>query len=303
MSAIIKINSVTQVHEFYRLKSPRHPLISVIPINDDITNFEYGGHTYVSDMYHISLKRNVTGSWTYGRNNYDFQDGTMTFIQPNQATVVEEREQQSTGSGGWILLFHPDLIRKSSLGQKIVQYNFFSYEAHEALHLSEAEINGVNEIIAKIEAELDANIDRHSQGLLISNVELLLDYCLRYYDRQFYTRTNLNQDYSSRFERLLTDYFNSEKPIEQGIPTVSWCGESLNMSAHYLSDLLKKETGKSAQEHIHYHLIERAKNRLLGSTETISQIAYGLGFEYSQHFSKIFKSKTGMSPAQYRSQN
>ena len=149
---------------------------------------------------------------------------------------------------------------------------------------------------------MDLNLDRHSQGLIIANVELLLDYCLRYYDRQFYTRTNLNQDYSSRFERLLLDYFNSEKPQELGIPTVAWCGEAMNMSAHYLSDLLKKETGKGAQEHIHYHLIEKAKNRLLGSDDTIGEIAFSLGFDYSQHFSKIFKSKTGLTPVQYRNQ-
>ncbi len=302
MSAIFKIDTINQVHEFYQLKSPRHPLVSVLPINDDIINFDYGNHTYVSALYHISLKIGVSGSWGYGRNTYDFQDGTMTFIRPNQATTVESNESQRD-TGGWILLFHPDLIRKSSLSQKMKQYNFFSYEVNEALHLSEAEIESVNGLINKIESELDQNIDRHSQGLIVSNIELLLDYCLRYYDRQFYTRTNINQDYSTKFEHLLSEYFESEKPVEQGLPTVKYCGESLNMSPHYLSDLLKKETGKSAQEHIYYYLIDHAKNQLLSTNDTVSQIAFSLGFDYSQHFSKLFKSKTGMTPVEYRNLN
>ena len=302
MTALYRINSIAEVHEFYGLGSPKYPLVSVIPITDDITNFDYGGHTYVSELYHISLKLGVSGSWSYGRNTYDFQDGTMTFIKPQQTTVVATNEAHN-GSHGWILLFHPDLIRKSTLVEKMEQYAFFSYDVTEALHLSENEIESVNGLIQKIETELGQHIDRHSQGLIIANIELLLNYCLRYYDRQFYTRTNINQDYATRFERLLSDYFDSEKPNELGVPTVKYCGEALNMSPHYLSDLLRKETGKGAQEHIYYHLIERAKNRLLSSSDPINQIAFSLGFDYSQHFSKIFKTKTGMTPAEYRNLN
>ena len=302
MSEIFRINTVAEVHQFYKLDSPRHPLVSVIPITDEITNFDYGGHTYVSELYHLSLKKGISGSWTYGRKTYDFQDGTMTFIKPNQVTIIESNEAH-TGSSGWILMFHPDLIRRFPLAQSIDSYNFFSYEVNEALHLSATEIESVNGLIQKIESEYSQNLDRHSQGLIVSNIELLLNYCLRFYDRQFYTRGNDNQDYASKFERLLADYFESDKPGELGLPTVKYCGDALQMSSHYLSDLLKKETGKGAQEHIYYHLIERAKNKLLSSKDPIGQIAFSLGFDYSQHFSKIFKSKTGMTPAEYRKLN
>jgi AraC-like DNA-binding protein len=161
----------------------------------------------------------------------------------------------------------------------------------------------ITELTDKIVREFSQNIDKHSQKLIISNIELILDYSTRYYDRQFYTRSNLNKDIVTRFEALLKDYYHSDKPLEQGIPSVKYCGTALNMSSNYLSDLLKKETGRNAQEHIHYYLIDKAKTRLLNSGESISQIAYGLGFEYPQHFSKVFKAKTGMSPAEYRDMN
>lgn len=302
MSEIIRINSVTEVHSFYGLEKPRHPLVSVLPITDEMTNFDYGDHTYVSELYQISLKRGISGSMAYGRNSYDFQEGTIVFLRPNQAIKIENNDQFE-GSSGWTLIFHPDLIRKSELGRKIDSYSFFGYEANEALHLSEDEIKDITELVGKIEKEYNQNIDRHSQELIVSNIKLLLDYCTRYYDRQFYTRTNFNKDFVVRFENLLKDYFNSDKPIELGVPTVTYCGKELNMSSHYLSDMLRKETGKSAQEHIHYHLIEKAKTNLIGTEESVSQIAFGLGFEYPQHFSKIFKVKTGMSPAQYRKTN
>ena len=302
MSEIIRIETVSQVHEFYELKKPNHPLVSVIPINDTITNFDYGDVSYALNLYQISLKMGISGSLSYGRNSYDFQEGTMVFTQPNQVLrITDQREIQ--GSSGWTLFFHPDLIRKSELGKTIEQYAFFSYDAHEALHLSEKERKSLTELAKKIEEECSLNIDRHSQKLIISNIELLLDYCTRYYDRQFYTRTNLNKDFVTKFEALLKDYYQSEKPLELGMLSVKQCGAELNMSAHYLSDLLKKETGMNAQEHIYQYVISRAKTLLLSSKESISQIAYSLGFEYSQHFSKLFKSKTGMSPGAYRNLN
>ena len=302
MDNLIRIHSVSQVHEFFGLNKPKHPLVSVLPITDEMTNFDYGGRTYVFDFYQISLKMGISGSMIYGRNSYDFQEGTMVFTKPDQSLKIENTEE-FTGSSGWTLIFHPDLIRKSELGKNIDNYNFFSYEINEALHLSEDERDTLTELVQKIEKEYTQNIDRHSQELIISNIKLILDYCTRYYDRQFYTRTNLNKDFLTKFENLLREYYNSEKPLEEGVITVKYCGSALNMSGHYLSDMLRKETGRSAQDHIYNFLIDRAKTKLLSSEESISQVAFSLGFEYPNHFSKLFKSKTGMSPARYRNLN
>ncbi len=302
MSENIRIKSISQVHDFFGLPKPKHPLVSVLPITDEMTNFDYGDFNYVFDLYQISLKMGISGSITYGRNSYDFQEGTMVFTKPNQSLRIENAEDYS-GSSGWTIIFHPDLIRKSELGESIRKYSFFSYEVSEALHLSEEEQKTLTELVEKIQREYDQNIDRYSQVLIVSNIKLLLDYCTRYYDRQFYTRTNLNKDFVTRFEGLLKTYYDSEKPLEQGVPTVKYCGSELNMSPHYLSDLLRKETGRSAQEHIYYFLIDKAKTCLLSSKEPISQVAYSLGFDYPNHFSKLFKKKTGLSPAQYRKEN
>ena len=302
MKNILRIKTITQIHDFLGLPKPKHPLVSVIRVNEKMANFDFGDVTYIMDLYQISLKSGISGTITYGRNSYDFQEGTMIFTEPTQALNFSEKEIDQEGSG-WALMFHPDLIRKSELGQNIDDYNFFSYDVHEALHLSDDEKKWVAEIVNKIEIEYSQNIDRHSQKLIVSNIELLLDYCTRYYDRQFYTRTNLNKDVVSKFDHLLKGYYRSDKPLMHGIPSVKYCGTELNMSPNYLSDLLKKETGRNAQEHIHDYLISRAKTKLLSSPEPVSRIAYDLGFEYPQHFSKIFKNKTGMSPTEYRSLN
>ena len=223
----------------------------------------------------------------------------MVFTAPNQ--VLEfKKEAVAEVDKGWTLVFHPDLIRKSELGKKIENYSFFAYASNEALHLSDEERKTVTEIAEKIEKEFSNNIDAHSQTLIISNLELLLNYCVRFYDRQFYTRTNLNQDIAGKFTQLLKDYYKQEKQLELGIPSVQYCGEAMNMSPKYLSDLLRKETGQSTQDHIHQYIIEKAKNRLLNSNESASEIAYDLGFEYPQYFSKIFKKNTTMSPNEFR---
>ena len=302
MSNIIQVESVSEVHDFFGLPKPKHPLVSVLPITDSMTNFDYGDHSYVIDLYQISLKKGISGSLTYGRNSYDFQEGTVVFMQPAQIIKVESNEAYA-GSSGWTLIFHPDLIRKSELGQLIEKYSFFSYEVSEALHLSDEEQRTLTDLVGKIQKENEQMIDRHSQDLIISNIKLLLDYCTRYYDRQFYTRSNLNKDLVSKFEWLLSDYYSTQKQLKCGVPTVKYCGEEMAMSSHYLSDLLKKETGRNAQDHICHFLIERAKNQLLSTEESISQVAYGLGFEYPNHFSKLFRSKTGQSPSEYRSLN
>ncbi|MCT4644410.1 MAG: helix-turn-helix domain-containing protein [Carboxylicivirga sp.] len=294
---IVEINTITQIHDAIGIAKPKHPLVSVIPIKH-LSDYDYGDFTYVMNLYHISLKTGISGEITYGRNSYDFQEGTMVFSKPQQSMAYGENK--TTEEGGWSLFFHPDLIRKSELGKTIDQYNFFSYDAFEALHLSEDERESLTDLIRKIEKEYSQNIDQHSQELIIANIELILKYCARYYDRQFYTRTNINKDSASQFEQLLKVYYNSDKPLNMGVPTVKYCAEQLNMSSHYLSDMLRKETGKSAQEHIYNFLINKAKTKLLASSDTVSQIAYELGFDYPQHFSKLFKSKAGNSPAEYR---
>ncbi|MCG7915717.1 AraC family transcriptional regulator [Candidatus Thiodiazotropha endoloripes] len=303
MSNIIHIETISDIHAALGLDKPKHPLVTVIPIDDRVKNYDYGNATYVLGFYQVSLKAGICGEITYGRNTYDFQEGTMVFTKPGQALSFKASEEDLASEEGWTLLFHPDLIRKSSLGNNIDHYSFFSYEIHEALHLSEDERVSITGLVRKIETEYQQSIDRHTQKLIVSNIELLLDYCTRFYDRQFYVRTNLNQDFVTRFENLLRDYFNSEQPLDLGVPSVKYCGERLNMSPSYLSDLLKKETGRTAQQHIQDTVIDKAKNLLLSTNEQVSQIAYGLGFDYPQHFSKLFKSRTGMSPAEYRRLN
>jgi AraC-like DNA-binding protein len=252
-------------------------------------------------MYQITFKSICSANLRYGRNTYDHQDGTLLFLGPGQTLQIElEKGIVRSDVGSWTLLFHPDLIRKSELGKKMGDYSFFSYDINEALHLSEDEKKLLEEIISRIEKEYAQNIDKHSQELIVSQIKLLLDYCTRFYDRQFHTRTNWNKDVVSDFEQLLKDYFNSDNPSQKGIPSVKYFGKELNLSPYYLSDLLKKETGRNTQEHIHFYIIEKAKTALLNSNEPVSQIAYDLGFEYPQHFSKVFKNKTGMSPKEYR---
>ena len=300
MKEIIKLNTISETHHFLGLEKPKHPLISVLRIGNLIKDFKVDNVKYALNLYQISLKDNCPFTIVnYGRNSYDYQEGTMVFTAPNQ--VLEfTKEAVADVDKGWTLVFHPDLIRKSELGKKIENYSFFAYASNEALHLSDEERKTVTEIVEKIEKEFSNNIDAHSQTLIISNLELLLNYCVRFYDRQFFTRTNLNQDITSQFEQLLKDYYKQGKQLELGIPSVQYCGEAMNMSPKYLSDLLRKETGQSTQDHIHQYIIEKAKNRLLNSNESASEIAYDLGFEYPQYFSKIFKKKTTMSPNKFR---
>ena len=204
---------------------------------------------------------------------------------------------------GWGLFFHPDILRGTSLANKMSTYTFFSYETSEALHLSDKEKQILYDCVQKIETELEENMDNHSNNLIVTNIELLLNYCSRYYGRQFITRKNSNFDIVSQVERLLSEYFKTEQWKESGLPTVKYLADHIHMSACYLSDLLKKETRRNAQDHIHYHIIEEAKNTLLNSDSSISEIAYSLGFEYPQYFSKLFKQKTGQTPIAYRKLN
>lgn len=299
----ISVDSVNQIHQALDLPKPKHPLVTVIN-SEDIKRDEsvFSDIKIIMNLYQVSLKQGSCGVLKYGRNSYDYEEGTLIFTAPGQ--VLEyENEESSEHPIGWTLIFHPDLIRKSDFADKIDSYSFFDYDANEALHLSDEERKTIEELIDKIVKEYSQNLDKHSQQLIISNIQLLLDYCVRYYDRQFYTRTNLNTDLVSKFERLLKAYYQASNVHDIGLPTVNYCANELNLSSNYLSDLLKKETGKSAQEHIHLFIIEKAKTRLLNSTDSVSEIGYDLGFDYPQHFSNLFKSKTGKSPREFRNLN
>ncbi|GAA4195769.1 helix-turn-helix domain-containing protein [Pedobacter jeongneungensis] len=254
------------------------------------------------ELYCVFLKDVKCGDLKYGRHNYDYQAGTLVFISPGQTIDVENKTDyyQPVGHG---LVFHPDLIRGTSLGKTLSEYNFFSYNTSEALHLSGKERQLVLDLFAKIDTELQQSIDKHSKKLIASNIELLLNYCDRFYDRQFITRDAVNKGVLENFEKLLNGYFRSEKPYSIGLPSVAYCAEELHFSANYFGDLIKKETGKSAQEFIQAKIIDVAKNKIFDSSKTVSEIAYELGFKYPQHFIRLFKKRVGSTPNEYRGMN
>lgn len=307
MNNIIRIKSVAEMHKLARIAEPKHPLISVISTEElgafaASYNADFVGVKITFDFYSVIFKDRLSGSLTYGRTSYDFQNGTMVFMAPGQVMEGHAYEVPED-SKEWFLLLHPDFIRRSSLEKKMDSYSFFEYESNEALHLSVEEQDYLSGIVKQIKKEYTQNLDSHSHQLIISNLELLLNNCLRYYDRQFYTRTSFNKDFVTEFELLLKKYFSSEMAIELGIPTVGYFSEQLNMSSNYLSDLLKKETGTSAKGHINKVLVDRAKKALLNSNDSIGQIAYSLGFEHPQSLTRLFKAKTGISPNEFRNVN
>jgi AraC-like DNA-binding protein len=299
-----EINTISQAHQSVGLPAPKHPLVSVVNTADYKPTIDFRGLKVINNLYQITLKQLGCGNLNVWKNSYDYEEGTLVFTSPGQVTIFEgEMPTDGNANNGWTLAFHPDLIRKSSLADKMSHYSFFNYEVNEALHLSEEELGTIEDLLDKIVKEYSQNLDKHSQNLIISNIELLLDYCTRFYDRQFYTRTNLNLDYVSKFEKLLKRYYESKEVIVERLPSVQYLARELSFSPNYLSDLLKKETGKTAQEHIHLFVIEKAKNKLLNSKNSISEIGFSLGFEYPQHFSNLFKAKSGMSPSDYRNLN
>ncbi|MFT5779563.1 MAG: AraC-like DNA-binding protein [Crocinitomicaceae bacterium] len=302
MSEFHQIKSVSEVHQFLGMKAPVHPMITIIRQWPEV-DFDFKNTKLSSDLFLLSMKGEIKKTtFQYGRNSYDFEEGTLVFMAPEQIVSFDDPIEELDDSG-WTILFHPDLIRKSELGKSIKEYAFFSYDVNEALHLSEKEKQFLIDLVDKIELEINQNMDKHSQDLIIQNLETILKYSKRYYDRQFYTRTNLNKDFVAQFEHYLEHYFSSEELQENGLPSIAACGEALNMSGPYLSDLLKLETGRSAKDHIYSYLIEKAKTALLSSSQSVSQIAFKLGFEYPQHFSKLFKVKTGLNPTEFRSLN
>ncbi|KAB0289204.1 AraC family transcriptional regulator [Vibrio fortis] len=299
MTNKVQINTISELHQFLGLPKPGHPLVTLID-QSKITR-EFNEHlTLGFGLYFISLKDGANCRIGYGQTTYDFDTGTMTFFAPEQEVSIAPSEHIED-SIGWTLAFHPQLIAKSDLYGKMLDYTFFEYESNEALHLSERERAMVTDIALNIGNETEANIDKHTQSLICSNIELLLKYCNRFYDRQFIVRADLNHDHIHRLSKLLAEYYQGDRPFELGIPTVQYCGKELGLSPYYLSDLLKKETGKNALEHIHLFVIERAKTLMAETEHSITQIGYELGFEYPQHFSKLFKAKTGVSPREFRS--
>ncbi len=273
-----------------------HPLVSVV----DMAQAHPIRHTRQTfGFYAIFLKEVMCGDMIYGRQYYDYQEGTLVCLAPGQVIGFEDNGEVFQPKG-WALVFHPDLIRGTALGQHIREYSYFSYEVNEALHLSERERELVIDCMQKIRHELEHAIDRHSKRLITINIEVLLDYCLHFYERQFITRSHVNRDIVSRFEHLLDDYFADGRAQQEGLPTVKSCAEALFLSPNYFGDLIKKETGKTAQEYIQLKLIDAAKDRLLDPSRTVGQVAYELGFQYPQHFTRLFKKVTGQTPNDYR---
>lgn len=294
---IYRVKSLADLHDFAGFEKPRHPLISVVDYSKIKNDNTPESGRFVCEFYSINFKNNC--SFHYGRQFFDHKEGTLLCTAPEQIIHMHKTEKQYNVAG-WGLFFHPELIRHSDLGKKISEYTFFKYDEYEALHLSTHEENTLTTIITLIEQEYQTNIDGHSNQLLISNLELLLNYCKRFYDRQFITRTNSNKDVIAKFEQFLIEYYTTRGPKTAGLLTVKYCAEKMNLSPNYFSDLLKSETGKTAQEHIYFHLLERVKNLLLSTNNTINEIAFELGFEYPQNLTKLFKNKVGITPSQYR---
>ena len=302
MSEIIQLQSIADLHKLFILGNSQHPLVAVLDFSKVTEQVEQNSKI-TTDFYSIMFKNYCKNHIKYGRKTIDFQDGNLICIAPNQTIEIDNEIEEREDKMGWGLFFHPDLIRSTTLNQKIKEYSFFQYEVSEALHLSDKEKNILLECVQKIQTELQENIDVHSQYIIVSTIELLLNYCSRFYGRQLITRSQNNKSIISQIENLLTQYFADNKINEQGLPTVKYLANKVHLSPSYLSDLLKKETGKNAQEHIHFYLIEEAKNILLNTEKNINEIAFDLGFEYPQYFNKLFKKKTGKTPMEYRNLN
>jgi len=297
-----RVKSISEYHRLIGLPKPEHPLISVINFGNTAHAQRNNSINIVFDVYAIVLKRMKSIKYKYGQLHYDFEDdGALFFMSPNQVLNVEVIEQEKPEKpSGWILLIHPDFIWNTSLAKTIKQYEFFDYAVNEALFLSDKEEKTLNGIIKNIEQEYHSNIDNFSQSIIISHIEALLNYSERFYNRQFITRKKANHQVLERLEKLLADYFNNDDLISTGLPTPQYVSDQLNVSVSYLSRLLKVLTGQTTQQHIHDKLIEKAKEKLSTTDLSVSEIAYELGFEHSQSFSKLFKTKTNQSPLEFR---
>lgn len=295
---MIIFDTIKKYSEFFNNKT-LHPLINLVDLNQSapLQRFKFR-----LDFYAIVIKETNCGDLRYGNQYYDYSEGTTVFFGPGQV-VTSEPEGEIHQPYGKALIFHPDIIKGTSLGKQIHEYSFFGYQSSEALHLSEKEREIVNNCFENIATEISQNIDHHSKKLIVANLELLLKYCSRFYGRQFITRENTNHGIIEQFETLLNEYIFSEKLKAEGVPSVAYFADELHLSANYFGDLIKKETGKSALEFIHLQLLEAAKEKILDTTKSISEVAYELGFKYPQHFTRLFKQKIGVSPNEFRGLN
>lgn len=296
---MIKMRRFETVNDYnvFNNNETLHPLVSVVDLSKaaprQMSSMYFG-------FYTVFLKEVKCGDLRYGKNTYDYQEGTLIFIAPGQVVTVENTGEMYQPKGH-ALVFHPDIIHGTSLGRNINDYTFFGYQSNEALHVSERERKMVLDCFSKIEYELEHAIDKHSKRLIVSNIEILLNYCIRFYDRQFITRENVIKGTLEKFEEVLNNYYSSEKPQTIGLPSVAYCAGELNLSSNYFGDLVKKETGKTAQEYIQSKVIDVAKEKIFDHGKSINQIAYELGFKYPQHFTRLFKQRVGQSPNEYRS--
>lgn len=298
MDTVRRFETVTDYNVFNNNET-LHPLISVVDLSK--ASPRQGSRMYFG-LYTIFLKDVECGDMVYGRHTYDYQEGTLVFLAPGQMAGTNSNGETYQPKG-YAMVFHPDLIHGTSLGKHMQEYTFFGYQSHEALHLSERERKIVLDCFSKIQYELEHAIDKHSKRLIVSNLETLLNYCIRFYDRQFITRENVNKGMLEKFEVLLNEYFQTGKPYTLGLPSVAYCANELNLSAGYFGDLMKKETGKTAQEYIQSKVIDVAKEKIFDMNKSVSEIAYELGFKYPQHFTRLFKQRVGQSPNEYRMLN
>ena len=296
----VRVKTISEFHRLRNLPPPQHPLISIVDFSAFKSSPENNATSLVFDFYAISVKRGVNGKMFYGQQEYDFDEGIMAFISPNQVFRIETESTPLLKRSGWILFIHPDFLWNTPLAKTIQRYEYFSYSVKEALFLSEKEEAIANNIIQNIRQEYHTNIDKFSQSIIISQIETLLNYAERFYQRQFITRKITHHHILDRLEKLLTDYFNSDALVTKGLPTVQYIAGMLNVSPGYLSSLLKVLTAQSTQQHIHSKLIEKAKEKLSTTDLSVSEIAYELGFEHPQSFSKLFKTKTNFSPMGFR---
>lgn len=294
-----RFKTISEFHRFRNLPKPEHPLISVINL-ETVKRLPAGETSLVFDFYWIALKRNFNGKVRYGQQEYDFDEGVMFFISPGQILRIEVEKDVLLQHSGWMLLVHPDLLWNTPLAKNIKQYGFFDYSVSEALHLSDKEETTITGIMQNIEQEYRSDIDAFSQNVLVAQIELLLNYSDRFYNRQFITRKKASSDLLIKLEDLLNDYFDRQNDSQTGLPTVKYVAEKLNISPNYLSDMLRTLTGQNAQQHIHEKLIERAKEALTTTSLSVGEIAYRLGFEHPQSFNKLFKNKTKVSPLEFR---
>lgn len=303
MKNVLHINSVT---DYCKLRNWEvlHPLVAIVDFDklgkEGYTNKAYDAFHY--KCYAVFLKDAKGCKMQYGGKPYDYDEGTLVFMSPNQTIELGDYNPDFVPKG-YAMLFHPDLLLGTELGKKIHNYSFFSYASNEALHLSAKERKIILSLLEKIQYELEQNMDKHSKKLIVANLELFLDYCFRFYDRQFLTRESFHQSSLEKFDALLNDYFASEKPQKYGTPSVAYFADQLHLSANYFGDLVKKETGQSAQEYIQHKLIAVAKERVFDTSKSVSQIAFELGFKYPQHFSRMFKKTTGVAPNEFRNLN